>query len=80
LEIQHFRLGEKTHLLLKSTSIKINSTQALGDWCTEILLDILQLLLNSLIEVIKTKEQEIARLIDDVLSSFDLCVSFLCTN
>lgn len=80
MEIQHFRLGEKTHLLLKSTSIKINSTQALGDWCTEILLDILQLLLNSLIEVIKTKEQEIARLIDDVLSSFDLCVSFLCTN
>jgi len=43
-------------LLLKSTSIKINSTQALGDWCTEILLDILQLLLNGLIEVIKTKE------------------------
>jgi len=28
----------------------------MGDWCTEILLDVLQLLLAGLIEVVKTKE------------------------
>lgn len=70
-EIQHFRLGEKTHLLLKSA---LSSKQSLGDWCTEILLDVLQLLLAGLIDVVKTKEQEVLKLIDDVLASFDLCV------
>lgn len=49
----------------------------MGDWCTEILLDVLQLLLAALIENIKAKENEVVRLIDDVLSSFDLCVSLL---
>lgn len=37
----------------------------------------LQLLLASLIEVVKTKENEVAKLIDEVLSSFDLCVTLL---
>lgn len=49
----------------------------IADWQTEILLDILHLILASLIEVVKIKEAEIATLIDDVLSSFDLCVSIL---
>jgi uncharacterized hydantoinase/oxoprolinase family protein len=49
----------------------------MGDWCTEILLDVLQLLLAGLIDIVKTKENEVARLIDDVLSSFDLCVQLL---
>jgi hypothetical protein len=52
-EIQQFRLGEKTHLLLKSA---LSSKQSLGDWCSETLLDVLQLLLAALIDVVKTKE------------------------
>jgi len=46
----------------------------MSDWCTEALLDVLQLLLSSLIDVVKTKENEVAKLIDDLLNNFDLCV------
>ena len=40
-EIQQYRLGEKTYNLLK----QIKSQASVGDWCTEILLEVLQLLL-----------------------------------
>ena len=49
----------------------------MGDWCTEILLDVLQQLLASLIDVVSSREAEVARLIDEVLGSFDLCVTLL---
>ena len=49
----------------------------MGDWCTELLLDVLQLLLANLIDVVKVRESEVARLIDEVLASFDLCVTLL---
>jgi hypothetical protein len=66
---------------LKSAVANKNLTlQPMGDWCTEILLEVLQILLASLIEVVKSKEQELTRLIDDVFASFDLCVSLLSFN
>lgn len=53
-----------------------------GDWCTEILLDILQLILAGLIDIVKTRELEFTKLIDDILASFDMCVTLLnsCSN
>lgn len=49
----------------------------MGEWCTEILLEVLQLMLQALMDVVKAKENEVSRLIDDVLSCFDMCVSLL---
>lgn len=80
VEVQHYRLGEKTVALLKSavaTKTSPSLVQPLGDWCTEILLDVLQQLLASLIDVVSSREAEVARLIDEVLGSFDLCVTLL---
>ena len=51
----------------------------MGDWCTEALLDVLLLLLNMVLEVVKQRENEVARLIEDLLNSFDLCVQLLST-
>jgi hypothetical protein len=71
-EVQHFRLGEKTYLLLKNSQVK-----QMGEWCTETLLEVLQLMLQALMDVVKVKEQEVAKLIEDVLNCFDMCVSML---
>lgn len=49
----------------------------MGDWCTEILLEVLQLLLAWLMDVVKVKENEVARLIDELLGCFDMCVHLL---
>jgi hypothetical protein len=74
--VQAYRLGEKTCQLLKNATSKAQQ----GDWCTEILLEVLQLILQSLMDVVKTKEAEHAKLIDEVLACFDMCVSFLSSS
>ena len=47
------------------------------EWCIELLLDINHHLLSRFNEVVKTKESEIARHIDDIFSNFDTCVQLL---
>ena len=44
------------------------------EWCIELLLDINHHLLSRFNEVVKTREKEIARHIDDIFSNFDICV------
>lgn len=75
-ELKLYRIGERTHQLLKASATG-SVKGVIADWQTEILLDILHLTLAQLIEVVKLKEAEMASLIDDVLSSFDLCVQIL---
>jgi hypothetical protein len=41
------------------------------------LLEVLQLLLAWLMDVVKVKETEVARLIDELLGCFDMCVHLL---
>ena len=69
-------------MLLKSTTLKQASSPQtqMGDWCTEILLEVLQLMLQALMDVVKAKENEVAKLIEDVLNCFDMCVSLLSTT
>jgi hypothetical protein len=77
-EILQYRLAEKTNLLLKHSSKQTNTpTSTMGDWCTEILLEVLQLLLTWLMEVVKVKVNEVSKMIDEVLGCFDLCVQLL---
>jgi len=77
-EILQYRLAEKTHLLLKHSSKQSSTpTSTMGDWCTEILLEVMQLLLTWLMEVVKVKESEVSKMIDEVLGCFDLCVQLL---
>lgn len=73
VEIMQYKLGEKTYNLLKQSKLQAN----VGDWCTEILLEVLQLLLGWLMEVVKVRENEVARLIDELLACFDMCVQLL---
>jgi hypothetical protein len=47
------------------------------DWCTEILLDIIQLILSQFNEVVRTREVEISKLIDEIFNNFDICVQLL---
>ena len=47
------------------------------DWCTEILLDIIQVILSQFNEVVKQREGEIAKLIDEIFNNFDICVQLL---
>jgi len=47
------------------------------EWCIELLLDINHHLLSRFNEVVKTREKEIARHIDDIFSNFDTCVQLL---
>jgi hypothetical protein len=47
------------------------------EWCIELLLDINHELLTRFNDVVKTKEKEIGKLIDDIFSNFDICVQLL---
>lgn len=47
------------------------------EWCIELLLDINHSILSRFNEVVKTRENEISRLIDDIFSNFDICVQML---
>jgi len=47
------------------------------EWCIELLLDINHELLTLFNDVVKTKEKEIGKLIDDIFSNFDICVQLL---
>lgn len=44
------------------------------DWCTEILLDIIHEILTQFNDVVKAKEGEISKLIDEIFNNFDICV------
>jgi hypothetical protein len=44
------------------------------EWCIELLLDINHELLTRFNDVVKSKEKEIGKLIDDIFSNFDICV------
>jgi len=50
---------------------------AQSDWCLESVLDIIHEVLSQLNEVVKTRENEIIRLIEEVFNNFDLCVQLL---
>jgi hypothetical protein len=47
------------------------------DWCIEILLDIIQAILSQFNEVVKTREAEISKYIDEIFNNFDICVQLL---
>lgn len=47
------------------------------EWCIELLLDINHELLTRFNDVVKTKEKEIGKLIDDIFSNFYICVQLL---
>jgi hypothetical protein len=44
------------------------------EWCIELLLDINHSILSRFNDVVKTRENEISKLIDDIFSNFDICV------
>ena len=44
------------------------------DWCIEILLDIVHEILTQFNDVVKTRENEIIKLIDEIFNNFDICV------
>lgn len=44
------------------------------DWCIEILLDIIHEILAQFNDVVKVKELEISKMIDEIFNNFDICV------
>ena len=44
------------------------------DWCIEILLDIIHEILTQFNEVVKSRESEISKYIDEIFYNFDICV------
>lgn len=47
------------------------------DWCTEILLDVIHEMLTQFNDVVKAKEGEISKLIEEIFNNFDICVQLL---
>ncbi len=47
------------------------------DWSIETLLDIIHDILTQFNEVVKTRELEISKLIDEIFNNFDICVQLL---
>ena len=70
-ELRDFRIIDKTYQLIKTMLANKK------EWCIELLLDINHHLLSRFNEVVKTREKEIARHIDDIFSNFDICVQLL---
>ena len=70
-ELKDFRIIDKTYQLIKTMLANKK------EWCIELLLDINHHLLSRFNEVVKTREKEIARHIDDIFSNFDICVQLL---
>ena len=68
VELREFRIIDKTHQLIKTMLANKK------EWCIELLLDINHHLLSRFNEVVKQREKEIARHIDDIFSNFDICV------
>lgn len=71
VELRDFRIIDKTYQLIKTMLANKK------EWCIELLLDINHHLLSRFNEVVKTREKEIARHIDDIFSNFDICVQLL---
>lgn len=71
LELKDYRIIDKTYQLIKTM---LANKQ---EWCIELLLDINHELLTRFNDVVKTKEKEIGKLIDDIFSNFDICVQLL---
>jgi hypothetical protein len=67
-ELEQYRIIEKTHDIIK------NMLKNKQDWCTEILLDIIHEILTQFNEVVKTRELELFKLIDEIFNNFDICV------
>ena len=70
-ELREFRIIDKTYQLIKTMLTNKK------EWCIELLLDINHHLLSRFNEVVKTREREIARHIDDIFSNFDIFVQLL---
>ena len=70
-ELREFRVIDKTYQLIKTMLTNKK------EWCIELLLDINHHLLSRFNEVVKTREREIARHIDDIFSNFDIFVQLL---
>ena len=71
VELRDFRIIDKTYQLIKTMLANKK------EWCIELLLDINHHLLSRFNEVVKQREKEIARHIDDIFSNFDICVQLL---
>jgi mevalonate kinase len=67
-ELKEYRVVDKTCQLIKAM---LSNKQ---EWCLELLLDINHGLLTRFNEVVKTRESEISKLIDDIFANFDICV------
>jgi hypothetical protein len=67
-EFAKYRIIEKTYTIIK------NMLTNKIDWCTEALLDIVHEILSQFMQVVKTKELELSKLIDELFNNFDLCV------
>lgn len=70
-ELAQFRIIDKTHAIIKTM---LANKQ---DWCTETLLDIIHEILTQFNDVVKTRESEITKLIDEIFNNFDICVQLL---
>lgn len=70
-ELRDYRLIDKTYQLIKTM---LANKQ---EWCIELLLDINHDMLTRFNDVVKTREKEIGKLIDDIFSNFDICVQLL---
>ena len=67
-EMRDFKVIDKTCQLIQTMLTNKK------EWCIELLLDINHHLLSRFNEVVKTREREISRHIDDIFSNFDTCV------
>jgi len=71
VEMKEYKVIDKTYQLIKTM------LQSGQEWCIELLLDINHSMLSRFNEVVKTRESEISKLIDDIFSNFDICVQML---
>lgn len=70
-EYFQYKIIEKTSLIIKHM---VANKQ---DWSIETLLDIIHDILSQFNEVVKTRELEISKLIDEIFNNFDICVQLL---
>lgn len=70
-EMSSTKIIEKTSLILKTM---VANKQ---DWSIETLLDIIHDILTQFNDVVKIREGEISKLIEEVFNNFDTCVSLL---
>lgn len=70
-ELRDFKIIDKTHQLIQTMLANKK------EWCIELLLDINHHLLTRFNAVVKTREKDIARHIDEIFANFDVCVQLL---